>query len=199
LQITRVQFPTLRRATRLIRDWGDAIVDDSRTDPSSRQAPPITPQEIFCPMRAQSRTMAHRVAYTVALQCPTSRCRSRPTRAGTSAIPRSDGRTSCCPSRAPTSRSRRRGRCASKAAIGACPVAKRYGSRARYQALVTDRVGKLVEEGYLLREVLDAVGWRRRSRVGTTSRRTRRSRKRRPLVSTGALYARAHRFNNLAP
>jgi alpha/beta hydrolase family protein len=36
-------------------------------------------------------------------------------------------------------------------------IEERYGGRARYQALVTDRAGKLVEEGYLLREDLDTV------------------------------------------
>jgi hypothetical protein len=36
-------------------------------------------------------------------------------------------------------------------------IEERYGSRARYQALVTDRAANLVQEGYLLRQDLDAV------------------------------------------
>jgi hypothetical protein len=36
-------------------------------------------------------------------------------------------------------------------------VAERYGSRARYQAIVADRAEKLVEEGYMLREDIDIV------------------------------------------
>jgi hypothetical protein len=36
-------------------------------------------------------------------------------------------------------------------------IEERYGSRGRYQALVTDRAAKLASEGYLLREDIETV------------------------------------------
>lgn len=36
-------------------------------------------------------------------------------------------------------------------------IEERYGSRARYQAIVTDRASNLAEEGYLLRDDIPAV------------------------------------------
>ena len=36
-------------------------------------------------------------------------------------------------------------------------VEERYGSRARYQTIVTDRAEKLVQEGYMLPEDIDIV------------------------------------------
>jgi hypothetical protein len=36
-------------------------------------------------------------------------------------------------------------------------IADRYSSRARYEALVTDRAEKLVQQGYLLREDIQTV------------------------------------------
>ena len=36
-------------------------------------------------------------------------------------------------------------------------ITDRYGSRARYEALVTDRAEQLVQQGYLLREDIQTV------------------------------------------
>jgi hypothetical protein len=51
-------------------------------------------------------------------------------------------------------------------------IEERYGNRARYQALVTDRASNLVAEGYLLSEDLAAVVERALARWDDVTRGT---------------------------
>jgi hypothetical protein len=51
-------------------------------------------------------------------------------------------------------------------------IEERYGSRARYRTIVTDRVEKLVQEGYMLREDTDIVASRSLARFDDIAKGT---------------------------